>query len=176
QHVRPVGHGAPPGQFRLDRTACDRRGPGRRSSRMAARPPLVSDAMRWAGLRLAVTLLTAIPLRGRGPAPTRGSARTAMTWAPVIGLLLGGAAAGVIEFCTGVLQAGPLLAAVLAVAALAALTRGLHLDGLGSRRPAAMALDIMQRSDIGPYGVATLVLTLLIQVTALATAQERGRG
>jgi adenosylcobinamide-GDP ribazoletransferase len=139
--------------------------------------------MRWAGLRLAVTLLTAIPLRGRGPAPTRGSARTAMTWAPVIGLLLGGAAAGVIEFCTGVLQAGPLLAAVLAVAALAALTRGLHLDGLadladglGSRRPAAMALDIMQRSDIGPYGVATLVLTLLIQVTALATAQERGRG
>src|ERR1035441_8822931 len=64
---------------------------------MAARPPLVSEAMRWAGLRLAVTLLTAIPLRGRGPAPTRGSARTAMTWAPVIGLLLGGAAAGVIE-------------------------------------------------------------------------------
>jgi len=72
---------------------------------------------------------------------------------------------------------------VLAVAALALLTRGLHLDGLadtadglGSRRPAGEALAIMKRSDIGPFGVVTLVLTLLIQVAALAQAQALGRG
>ena len=69
-----------------------------------------------------------------------------------------------------------LLGAAVAVALLAALTGGLHLDGLadtgdglGSRRPAADALAIMRRPDIGPLGVVTLVLVLLIQVTALAT-------
>ena len=73
-----------------------------------------------------------------------------------------------------------LLGAAVAVALLAALTGGLHLDGLadtadglGSRRPAADALAIMRRPDIGPLGVVALVLVLLIQVTALA-AVPRG--
>jgi adenosylcobinamide-GDP ribazoletransferase len=136
-----------------------------------------------AGLRLAVTLLTAVPLRGAGPAPTRRLARAAMTWAPAIGLLLGVVAAGVLELSVRLARTGPLLGAALAIAVLAALTRALHLDGLadladglGSRRPAAEALDIMKRPDIGPYGVATLVLTLLVQVAALARAQQLGRG
>jgi adenosylcobinamide-GDP ribazoletransferase len=69
------------------------------------------------------------------------------------------------------------------VAALALLTRGLHLDGLadladglGSGQPGAIALDIMRRSDIGPFGIVTLVLTLVIQVAALAQAAGAGRG
>jgi len=81
------------------------------------------------------------------------------------------------------LGAGSLTASGLAVASLALLTRGLHLDGLadladglGSRKPAEAALAIMKRSDIGPFGVATLVLTLGIQVAALAQAQALGRG
>jgi len=135
------------------------------------------------GLRLAVTLLTAIPLRDQpGDVPARRAA-AAMSWAPVIGLLLGGAAAGVLWITGHYAHAGPLLAAVLAVAVLALLTRGLHLDGLadladglGSRQPADAALAIMKRSDIGPFGVVTLVLTLLIQVAALAQAQALGRG
>ena len=140
------------------------------------------------GLRLAVTLLTAIPLpggRGDGTAraPSRRAAGAAMAWAPVVGLLLGAAAAAVLELAARRAHTGPLLAAVLAVAALALLTRGLHLDGLadtadglGSRRPAGEALAIMKRSDIGPFGVVTLVLTLLVQVAALAQAQSLGRG
>ncbi|NEC49139.1 adenosylcobinamide-GDP ribazoletransferase, partial [Actinospica acidiphila] len=59
----------------------------------------------------------------------------------------------------------------------AALTRGLHLDGLadtadglGSGRPAEDALRIMKQSDVGPFGVLTLVLVLLVQVAALAQA------
>jgi adenosylcobinamide-GDP ribazoletransferase len=136
------------------------------------------------GLRLAVTLLTAIPLPGgAGRAPSRRVAAAAMAWAPVVGLLLGAVAAGVLELAARVGHTGPLLAAVLAVTALALLTRGLHLDGLadladglGSRRPAEAALAIMKRSDIGPFGVVTLVLTLAIQIAALAQAQGLGRG
>ena len=144
--------------------------------------------MLLSGLRLAVTLLTAVPLPGErsggagGRAPSRRTA-AAMAWAPAVGLLLGAAAATVLELAARWARAGPLLAAVLAVAALALLTRGLHLDGLadladglGSRRPAAQALAIMKRSDIGPFGVVTLVLTLLVQVAALAQAQTLGRG
>jgi len=139
-----------------------------------------------AGARLAVTLLTVIPLPGAAttpPAPTRRAAGAAMCWAPAVGLLLGAAAAGVLWLASRPAQTGPLLAAVLAVAALAGLTGGLHLDGLadladglGSRRRADGALEIMKKSDIGPFGVAALVLVLLIQVTALARAEAAGRG
>src|ERR1700736_6269389 len=106
-----------------------------------------------------------------------------MAWAPAVGLLLGVIAAAVLVAVDHPLGAGPLTGAGLAVASLALLSRGLHLDGLadladglGSGRPAPAALDIMKRSDIGPFGVMTLVLTLLIQVAALARADALGRG
>jgi len=145
--------------------------------------------MRWSGLRLSVTLLTVIPLRGSAPErpgldPVRpATVAAAMAWAPAVGLLLGVAAAAMLVVADHLLGAGPLTAAGLAVAALALLTRGLHLDGLadladglGSGKPAAIALDIMRRSDIGPFGIVTLVLTLLLQVAALARAEAAGGG
>ena len=142
--------------------------------------------MRGEGLRLSATLLTAVPLPGGQAAepspPDRRTAAAAMCWAPVIGLALGAAAAGVLAGCEQ-LRSGPLLAAVLAIGLIAALTRGLHLDGLadladglGSRAGPARALEIMKQSDIGPFGVLTLVLTLLVQVSALARAVQLGRG
>jgi adenosylcobinamide-GDP ribazoletransferase len=94
----------------------------------------------------------------------------------VVGLLLGGLGAGVLLFAGAGGVSGPrrLLGAALAIALLAAATGGLHLDGLadtadglGSRRPAPAALEIMRRPDVGPMGVAALVLVLLIQVAAL---------
>jgi adenosylcobinamide-GDP ribazoletransferase len=142
--------------------------------------------MPWAGLRLAVTLLTAIPLPGRRqpPAtPDRRTAAAAMYWAPLVGLLAGAVSAGVLLLAARVGHTGPLLAAVLAITAAALLTRALHLDGLadfadglGSGRPAGDALAIMKRPDIGPFGVVTLVLVVLLQVSALARATELGRG
>lgn len=148
--------------------------------------------MRLHGPRLAITLLTALPLpgggraagRGRqGPPDGRSAWRAAMIWAPFVGLGLGAAGAGVLDLFTHLLRAGPLLGSVLAVAGLALLTRGLHLDGLadladglGSRHPPAAALEIMKRSDVGPFGVMALVLILLTQVAALAQAQVAGRG
>jgi adenosylcobinamide-GDP ribazoletransferase len=127
-----------------------------------------------AGLRLAVTLLTVVPLGT--DRVDRGTARTAMLLAPAVGLITGGAAALVL-LAGGLLGLPALPSAALAVAATAAVTRALHLDGLadladglGSGRPADEALAIMKRSDIGPFGVVTLLLTLLIQVSALASA------
>ena len=61
----------------------------------------------------------------------------------------------------------------------AALTRGLHLDGLadtadglGSAKPAEDALRIMKQSDIGPFGVITLLFVLLAQVAVLFQLYE----
>ena len=152
--------------------------------------------MRWSGLRLSVTLLTVIPWRDAARRPPdaapaeppvqpldRATVAAAMAWAPAVGLLLGIIAAAVLVLVDHPLGACPLTGAVLSVAALALLTRGLHLDGLadladglGSGQPAATALDIMRRSDIGPFGTVTLVLVLLTQVAALAHAEAEGDG
>jgi len=119
-------------------------------------------------LRLMLGTLTILPVRP----PTRITRRTAglaMTLAPV-----GGALVAVPVWVLGNLDQ-PLLDAALAVAALAIGSRAIHLDGLadvadglGSRQPAERALQIMKQSDIGPFGVVTVVLTLLVQVAALA--------
>lgn len=99
-----------------------------------------------------------------------------MLWAPAVGLLLGVAAASVMALSE---RAGhpALLSGTLAVATLAGLTRGLHLDGiadtadgLGTRRPAPDALEVMRSGDVGPFGVVTLVCVLLVQATALSAA------
>jgi adenosylcobinamide-GDP ribazoletransferase len=126
------------------------------------------------GPLFAVTLLTVMPLR-RQVTPDRRIAGAAMLWAPAVGLLLGIVAAAAL-YVAGRLD-GSLTAAAVAVAAVAGLTRGLHLDGLadladglGSGKPAAGALEVMRKSDIGPFGVAAITLTLLIQVAALAQA------
>jgi adenosylcobinamide-GDP ribazoletransferase len=124
------------------------------------------------GLRFAFGTLTVLPVRVRRW--DREAARAGMLNAPVAGLVVGGAAAG-LGLLLLFLGAGPLLAAVASVAVPAALTRGLHLDGLadtadglGSGKPAEDALRIMKQSDIGPFGVITLLLVLLAQVAVLA--------
>ena len=151
--------------------------------------------MNVAGLRLSVTLLTVIPWRPRpgeipgeipgemSAGPTRADAAAAMAWAPAVGLLLGVLAAVILLAADHPLGAGPLVASGLAVGSLALLTRGLHLDGLAdladglaSAKPAPAALDIMRRSDIGPLGTVTLVMTLLLQVAALSHAESAGPG
>ncbi|GIH70932.1 adenosylcobinamide-GDP ribazoletransferase [Sphaerimonospora thailandensis] len=122
-------------------------------------------------------MLSVLPVRAVAVVDRR-LARRSMTFAPAVGALLGLAAATVLVVArwTG---GTALLSAVLAVGTLAWLTRGLHLDGLadladglGSGKPAERALAIMKRSDIGPFGVVTLVFTLLLQVAALTALTE----
>ena len=130
-----------------------------------------------AALRTALGLFTILPVKA-APEIGRDGAARAVLWLPVTGLLLAVPAAGVLFAVQAGGHSGPrrLLAAALAVGVLALLTGGLHLDGLadtadglGSRRPRDEALAIMRRSDVGPFGVAALLFTVLVQVTALAT-------
>ncbi|HET9517620.1 MAG TPA: adenosylcobinamide-GDP ribazoletransferase [Actinoplanes sp.] len=129
-----------------------------------------------AGLRLAVTTLTVLPLRAHRV--DRPAAGVAMAVAPLSGAGLG---ATLVVVLFGLRAAGTpaLVAAGVTVAAAALLTRGLHLDGLadtvdalGSYRSGPAALDIMKKPDIGPFGVAAIALTLLIQTAALAALAD----
>ncbi|MFH7595283.1 adenosylcobinamide-GDP ribazoletransferase [Streptomyces racemochromogenes] len=140
------------------------------------RPPLppAERATLADGIRFAFGTLTVLPARiTRWDRP---AARTGMACAPLAGLVVGLLATvpGVLLLRLG---GGPLLAAAVSAAVPAVLTRGLHLDGLadtadglGSAKPAEDALRIMKQSDIGPFGVITLLFVLLVQVAALANA------
>lgn len=130
-------------------------------------PATLPDGIRFAFGTLSV-------LRVKVTRWDRAAARNGMLCAPLVGLVVGLAAA-VVGVALTFLGAGAPLAAVAAVAVPAALTRGLHLDGLadvadglGSGKPADDALRIMKQSDIGPFGVVTLVLALFAQVAVLA--------
>jgi adenosylcobinamide-GDP ribazoletransferase len=72
----------------------------------------------------------------------------------------------------GWLPAAP--AAALAVTVPVLLSRGMHLDGLAdtvdglaSGQDRDRALEVMRRGDIGPSGVASIVLVLLVQGSCL---------
>ena len=142
-------------------------------SRRSLRPA----ATALSGGRLALGLLTVLPV---GQVQTeRRTVRAALLLAPAVGLGLG-ALAWVVGLL--VLRAGDaaLAAAVASVAVLALATRALHLDGLAdvadglaSGKAPDAALEVMRRSDVGPFGVATLVLVLLMQVAVVAAAWEQ---
>ena len=125
-----------------------------------------------AGVKLALTTLTVVPLRA--PRVDRRAAAVAMSIAPVVGALLGLVLAGILASLIA-LDAPPLVAGGVTVAAAALLTRGLHLDGLadttdalGSYRGGRDALAIMKKPDVGPFGVTAIALTVLIQAAAVA--------
>ncbi len=138
-------------------------------------PPAGSAEAAADAVRLAVGTLT----RWRVPEPRRVDvtrAAGAMLLAPVVGVALGTAGA-VLAWVGGWMGLPALAVAALLVAGLALASRGLHLDGLadtadglGSGRPAPGALEVMRRGDVGPMGVATVVLVLLAQVVLLGQA------
>lgn len=158
---------------------------------MSRSPPadVPTDARLAAGLRLAVTTFTTLPvprqLQLAAPRPgavagrvDRDAAAVAMALAPAVGALLGGLLAAVLLLAAVI--APPLVAAGITVGAGALLTRGLHLDGLadtvdalGSYRHATAALEIMKKPDVGPFGVVALVVVLLLQAAALAELAAR---
>lgn len=140
--------------------------------------------------RLAVGTFTRFPV----PAPDRVDRRIAgraMAMAPAVGGVLAGLTGlpllgvGVLGAVVGSSTARAfalgLLAAVLSVAATAWATRGLHLDGmadtadgLGGGHTPEQVQRIARASDIGPFGVVTVVLVLMTQVASLAALLSIG--
>ncbi|UGT65144.1 adenosylcobinamide-GDP ribazoletransferase [Nocardia asteroides] len=133
-----------------------------------------------AGLRLALSWLTVLPVRGPDEID-RGAAGRAIAAAPVAGLLLGALGTAVLLALTAA-GATASLAGLLTVGALAVGTRGMHLDGLadtadglGCYGPPERARHIMKDGGIGPFGTAALLLAVLTQTFAFAALADDGR-
>ena len=125
-----------------------------------------------ADLRAAVAFLTRVPVAGSGHAEsTTGAAAF-----PIVGALLG--ALGAIPL-VGLGADHPVIAAILAVATIAILDGGLHLDGLADTVDALAApADRAERArtdpQVGSAGVAAIVVVLAAEVAASAELAGRG--
>ena len=143
------------------------------------------------GLRSAIAFLTILPPGQRISAEDLAAART---WFPLVGLLLGSLLAGadlLLHAAFPLLSADsappdrrfpPLLAAALLMAALALLTRALHLDGFMDTCDALLGgyerrrrLEILRDPHAGAFAVVGLTSLLLLKVTALAALPQAGR-
>ncbi len=116
-------------------------------------------------MREALSFLTVV---GRPTPPTP----RALPWFPVVGVALGALLGGVWWLADQAFAA--LLAAVVVVAADLALTGMLHVDGLADAADGLLPhatrdrrLEIMRTSDVGAFGIATVVIVLLARVGAL---------
>ena len=126
----------------------------------------------WAILLLAIQFLTRLPVpASAGFTPARLTAAT--RYYPLIGVLVGGFAAGV--YALAALLWPPIVAVLLAIAATLLLTGAFHEDGLadmadgiGGGLTRERALDIMKDSRIGTYGAAALLLALALKAAALS--------
>jgi adenosylcobinamide-GDP ribazoletransferase len=124
----------------------------------------------------ALRTLTILPVPGSDAV----NLADALSFFPLVGLLLGGAAAAV-AWVVGGLLGWSLGAGALAVALSVILTRGLHVDGLADAtdglvggRTRERKLAIMKDSHTGAFGVMAIVLTLLIKAVALAELAADG--
>src|SRR5690606_38917534 len=121
-------------------------------------------------LALALSFLTRLPLaRIAGDEVDVGRAVAVF---PPVGVALGTIVAGVAWLLADRLPASVL--AVLLVALIAALTGGLHLDGLadtfdalGASGDAERRLAVLRDSRIGAHGASALLLLVLAKVAAL---------
>ncbi|MEV6280487.1 adenosylcobinamide-GDP ribazoletransferase [Nocardia sp. NPDC051832] len=132
------------------------------------------------GVRLAFSWLTVLPVRGPEQVD-RGAAGPAIALAPVVGVVLGAGAAGLL-WVLGVAGANSVLAGFVVVAGLALVTRGMHLDGLadtfdglGSYGPPERARQIMKSGGAGPFGVAAMVFAIAVQAVSFAALAEGER-
>ena len=130
-------------------------------------------AREWLLIRLACQMLTRFPsARGIDYAPALDAA--AVRYYPGVGILVG--LAGGAVFAGAHEPLGPLLSAVLAIAATALLTGAMHEDGLadtadgiGGGQSTERALEIMRDSRIGVYGVLALILIVGAKIFALSS-------
>jgi adenosylcobinamide-GDP ribazoletransferase len=123
------------------------------------------------GLATALRFLTVLPLPGQAEVGERVLGRST-AWFPLVGALLGALLAGA-ALAAGLLWQ-PFTVRVIVVVLWAALTRGLHLDGLadsadglGGGATRERRLAIMKDSRIGTFGVLAVVALLALKLALL---------
>ena len=128
---------------------------------------------------MACQFLTIIPVTTRGRVEEKDLA-AAMAWFPLVGLLLGAAAAGVYVLTAYV--SSSLLCSFVPLAFLVAVTGNMHgdalmdaADGLGSGRSPEKILEIMKDSHVGAHGVMAGVLGFLAKLLLLGAMAPAGR-
>ncbi|GBD43272.1 Adenosylcobinamide-GDP ribazoletransferase [bacterium HR40] len=129
--------------------------------------------------RIACMFLTRLPLRPTRPVGLRDLA-AAVYMFPIVGALVG-AVGGLVYLLAIHLDLPTLPATVLAVAAMVAVTGGLHEDGLadtadalGAGEDREKALAVMRDSRIGSFGALALVLVVVARLSALANFWDPG--
>ena len=121
---------------------------------------------------LAMQFMTRVPIRFRGLDPAR--LNRASAWFPLVGLIVGGFAAGCYKLL--VLGFGRPMSAMAVVLLMVLITGGLHEDGLADCADAFGGgwtredrLRILKDSRIGSFGAIALVLSLGARIMLLAT-------
>lgn len=129
--------------------------------------------MPWSAPLIAIEFLTPLRLRRveRWDDRTFGAS---LGWFPAVGLLIGVVLLLLDRGLERILPSGP--ADALLIVALALLTGGLHLDGVADTADGmavqgdrATRLGVMSAGNIGPAGVMSLALVLLVQWSALTS-------
>lgn len=130
-------------------------------------------ASRPHGLHLAVSWLTVLPVPQPPSSPDRTDGGRVIAAVPALGLLLGCGTAAIAFGLHHTALPALVIGALCAVFG-ALITRGMHLDGLadtadglGCYGDPDRVRAVMRSGDIGPFGTAALVLTLLLQALAI---------
>src|SRR5215216_473456 len=130
-------------------------------------------------LRVAFGLMTTLPFipspQGKLPDDwSAGDSGRASIWYPFVGLVIG--ALTWLAWKGTIFAFPPLIGGVLTLMVWAALTGGLHLDGLADCCDGLLAsttverrLEIMKDPHVGAFGVIGLILVLLLKASALAS-------
>lgn len=120
-------------------------------------------------LLTATAFLTRIPVR----APADPSLARAAVWFPLVGLIVGGLAAGTRALAD--LALPPLPATLLAVTVAVLVTGALHEDGLadvadgiGAHTTRERRLEILRDPRVGTFGALALILCVLLVTTSVA--------